>query len=348
MSDTQKRLHVVHLSYTQPRPKFSDPEEWLARVAFVSGVAEKMAEYADQTVIYNIDYKGEINREGVRYLFPGFKRRQLVLPIGFNNYIKGLKPDVVLIHGLIFPWQLIMLRWATGPRLKIIVQHHAERPFNDFRKFLFRKAEQHTSAYLFASKEQAREWNIPDQKIHEIMGTSSIFHSTKPKSGKVFLWVGDLDANKDPLMAARAFNKFSGGILYMIYQKKDLEKELEAIASSNIHLVGKVKHAAMQEWFNKADFIISTSHYEGSGIAVCEGMSCGCIPIVRNIPSFRMMTNNGSVGRLFENEEGLVDALQNEWNIEGESKKVLAHFKSELSFEANARKIMNVINNTLA
>lgn len=358
MSDTRKE-HIVHLSYTLARPEYRDPEAWLERVAFVTGVPERMTEYGRQTVIYNIHYKGEITRNGVRYLFPAFKRWQLVLPFAYNRFIKKLKPDVVLVHGLIFPWQIIMLRWIIGPSLKIICQHHAERPFRDLRKYIFRKADKYTDAYLFASKLQGEEWVKAKQissmsKVHEVMGTSSIFRPVErqPRSGRVYLWIGDLNKNKDPILMAKAFRYFGmrhdDVELYMIYQGNELEDQVRDIRGSTAsYLVGKVEHAKMQEWFNKADFIISTSHYEGSGIAVCEALSCGCIPILTNIPSFRMMTDEGRIGKLFEpgNELGLVKALEETYNIDcaKASAEVLKHFEAELSFEANARKIRNII-----
>ena len=67
----------------------------------------------------------------------------------------------------------------------------------------------------------------------------------------------------------------------------------------------------MQLWYNSADFIISGSHYEGSGVAVTEAMSCGCIPVVTDIPSFRSMTGQGKCGLLFKpgNEQDLLAAL---------------------------------------
>lgn len=360
MSDI-RREHIVHLSYTVARPAYRDPDAWLARVAFVSGVVEHMTPHARQTVIYNILYKGEVTRNGVRYLFPAFKRWQLVLPFAFNRFIKALKPDVVLVHGLVFPWQLIMLRWIMGPSLKIICQHHAERPFSDdLREFIFRRADRYISAYLFASIEQGEEWVKAGQisslsKVHEVMGTSSIFHPAERTPGpvKVYLWIGDLDGNKDPLTAVRAFRRFAARhrnvALYLIYQGTELLEEVSWIMHEAIHLVGRVEHTKMQEWFNRADFIVSSSHYEGSGIAVCEAMSCGCVPIVTDIPSFRMMTANGSIGELFipADEDDLYRALEYSVTIDlqTESKKVLRHFQQELSFEANARKIMNIINN---
>jgi len=358
MSYTHTPKRFIHLSYTLARPKYTNPESWLVRVAFVSGVPEKLVPFGNQVVIYNIHYKGEIQRNGVRYIFPGFKRWQLVFPIAYNRLIKDLEPGVVLVHGLIFPWQIIMLRKIVGPDVKIICQHHAERPFKDFRKYIFRWADKYIGAYLFASKTQGEEWVNSKQissmsKVHEIMGTSSIFYrEQKTKQGKVYLWIGDLDKNKDPLLTARAFRKFSKQHsdvqLYMIYQGSVLEEELKSIVTTNIHLVGKVEHAKMQEWFNNAGYIISSSHYEGSGIAVCEALSCGCVPILTNIPSFRMMTGNGRIGKLFEagDEPGLLSALEQSYNLDlgSESKRVMDHFQKELSFEANARKIMEVVN----
>ena len=245
-----------------------------------------------------------------------------------------------------------MLRKVVGPKVKIICQHHADKPYKDFRKYIFRQADKYVSAYLFAAKSQGEEWVKNDlissmNKVYEIMGTSSIFYPENiKKTGKVYLWIGDLDENKDPLLVIKAFNEFSRNHpeveLYMIYQQVKLD--VKAHLTPNVHLVGKVKHAKLQEWFNKASFIISTSHYEGSGIAVCEAMSCGCIPILTNIPSFRMMTGNGKIGRLFEagDENGLLTALE-ETRGSTQSQQVIDHFNTELSFEANARKIMNLI-----
>jgi glycosyltransferase involved in cell wall biosynthesis len=340
------------LSYTLARPKYTDPETWLSRVTFVSGVVEKLVPFGKQQVIYNIHYKGVIERNGVNYIFPGFKRWQLLLPFAFNRLVRSLKPDVILVHGLIFPWQIIMLRKVIGPNVKIICQHHADRPFRDFRKYFFRWADKYVAAYLFAAKEHADEWVKARQirsmsKVHEVMGMSSIFYpENKQRRGKVYLWIGDLDPNKDPLLAIKAFNKFSKQHkdvgLYMIYQEAQLD--LKEHIGSNINLVGKVEHSNLQEWFNRADYIISTSQYESAGIAVCEALSCGCFPILADIPSFRMMTGNGKIGRLFApgDEQGLLQALEETISVR-DSEKIIDHFNAELSFEANARKIMNVI-----
>lgn len=352
MSDTKKPEHIVHLSYTVPRPAYRDANEWLKRVEFINGVPEALAKYARQTVIYNIDYRGEITRNGVSYLFPAFRQWQLYLPFAFNAYVKRLQPDVVIVHGLIFPLQIIMLRMVMGPSLKIICQHHAEWPFKDVRKYLSRWADQYVGAYLFASKKQAEGWTSIS-KVHEIIGASSRFSFSGIKVESTYTWVGDLNENKNPLRVARAFAKFAKQhpdvTLYMIYPTNDLENELKETVDSTlaIHLVGKVQHSEMEKWLNKSQYIISSSFYEGSGIAVCEALSCGCIPVLSNIPSFAAMTNNFEFGLSFapDDEASLGAALERSYMLgrKSESQKALQFFQSELSFEANARKIMDVI-----
>ena len=125
----------------------------------------------------------------------------------------------------------------------------------------------------------------------------------------VFLWVGRLNENKNPLTVARAFLKFlkyqPAAHLYMIYQTTELLPELTGLLKNEsnnckaLHLVGEVQHSEMQYWYNSADYIISGSYYEGSGTAICEAMSCGCVPIVTDIPSFRAITGNGAYGLLY-------------------------------------------------
>ncbi len=360
-------MRIVHLSFTSPRPPVSDPEKWLAKVAFVNGVAEALTAYGEQTVIYNIDFRGEINRNGVRYLFPRYRKWQLTIPFSFVRYVTSLRPDVVVVHGLVFPGQVILLRRSLGSGVKIICQHHAERPYRDVRKYLAQRADRHLDAYLFSSKEQGQVWVDAGQidsldKVHVVMGTSSIFSPADKSAArarlgitarKVYLWIGDLDNNKDPLLTATAFRRYAQNhkdvALYMIFQKQDLVNQLKSVIDGDpsIHLVGRVLHAKLQDWFDSADFIISSSHYEGSGIAVCEALSCGCIPIVTNIPSFGMMTDNRSLGLSFNtgNVDELTHRLETSHNMDiaVESERVVSFFVRELSFAANAEKIVDIV-----
>jgi glycosyltransferase involved in cell wall biosynthesis len=137
----------------------------------------------------------------------------------------------------------------------------------------------------------------------------------------------------------------------MIYQSEHILAEVMDISTEfndAIQLIGKIDHRQLQTWYNAADFFISGSHYEGSGIAACEAMSCGCIPVLTNIISFRRMTGPGKCGLLYEpgNAGDLLSALlkTNEMYIENEREKTLEQFRAELSFEALSKKIETAIN----
>ena len=255
--------------------------------------------------------------------------------------------------------------------MKIIGIHHAEKPFRGLKQKLQRLADSCINAYLFTSSEFGKEWvqngNIRSpKKIYEVMEASSIFYPANRNANferlsanrhSSYLLVGGLNANKDPLTVVKAFLRFqqkhTSVRLYMIYQTEDLLQEIKKFINQYktpadvIRLIGKVPHEQLNDWYNSADFIISGSHYEGSGVAVCEAMSCGCIPVITNIISFRKMTGPGKCGLLYEpgNEEELLEALlkTSGMNIEEERAKVLQQFNEELSFDAIGQKIEQVI-----
>jgi glycosyltransferase involved in cell wall biosynthesis len=197
-------------------------------------------------------------------------------------------------------------------------------------------------------------------KLHEVMEVSSVFYpidretalaKTKISAQKNYLWVGRLNENKDPLNVIKAFLAFADHYpdanLYMLYHTEELLPEIKTLLTNHpnadkIILVGKVLNDEMLYWYNSANFIVSGSRYEGSGTAVCEAMSCGCVPVITDIHSFRSMTDNGNCGILYEpgNEQALLTALLHSQQIELNvyKQKVLDFFQETLSFKAIATK----------
>lgn len=360
-------MKIVSTSYVNTS-EFSDPLAWLDRISFHTGILEELAQNHEVNSIEQINYSGKLIRKKVTYHFVNYKKPRLYFPIQLHSYIKQLNPDIVWIHGFIFPAQLIQLKWLLGNKVKIVVQNHAEKPFSGWRKFLQQKADRHVGAYFFTSAEMGLEWvgrSIISNtaKIVEVMESSSTFKQmdrtnarsiTNVSGDPVFLWVGRLNANKDPLAVVKTFLEFifcrPSAKLYMIYHTEELLYDIEKLianAKENIQLVGRIPHGELQAWYNSADFIISGSHYEGSGVAVCEAMSCGCIPILTNIASFRKMTGNGQCGLVYEpgNREQLLSALLQtaSMDINTERERTLFQFNKELSFEAIAGKMNETI-----
>jgi glycosyltransferase involved in cell wall biosynthesis len=359
-------MRILSTSYSNAE-EFDNPENWLRRISFYTGILDELARQHDVISIERINFKGTLRRNDVQYYFMPLTGAAVLFPWRMHRFIKKQHPDLVLVHGFIFPFQIIQLRWVLGQKTKIIVQNHAERPASGLKKIFQKVADRYISAYLFTSAEMGMEWVEKriigcSKKIVEVMEVSSPFYATGKNAGQVithrsrgtfFLWVGRLNANKDPLTVVKAFINFlcfqPAAKLYMVYQAEELLPQIIDLINSNvkakeaIELLGKIPNQQMQQWYNRADFFISGSHYEGSGVAVCEAMASGCVPILTDILSFRKITGYGRCGLMYEpgNDNALLQSLlkTEEMEIEKERKKVLKQFKEELSFEAIAARI---------
>lgn len=304
------------------------------------------------------------------YYFEG-RNRFFHFPLRMYLSIKREKPDAIFLHSFIFPFQVIFLRFFISKQTKIILQHHAEKPFiNTIKRWFQKVAYSRVNAFLFSSFDLAQQYLdegiINDKnKVHEVMEGSSLFlpkdkMAARRKLGtegeNLFLWVGRLNENKDPLTVLKAFRSYkvknTDFKLYMIYGTFEMESEVKKFISengmeTNIQLVGKVQHEDLEDWYSASDYFIAASHYEGSGIAMCESMACGCIPIVTYIPSFRTMIKEGNCGYLFQpgNADELLTILLNLNFSQKEKmkKRVLEQFNNELSLKAIGRKIEGVI-----
>jgi glycosyltransferase involved in cell wall biosynthesis len=351
-------------------PAFTSPASWLKRIRAYGGILDALAETDEVVSIEQINYEGEYVNNGVKYFFRRFTKIGKYFPFKHHLFIKRQKPDVVVIQSLDFPWQVIQLRLMLGKKVKIIVHNHAEKPFTGIKKHMQKLSEHCVDAYLFASQDMGLGWikrgNLSNpKKIREVMEVSSVFSPinkqiAKQKTGirndeVVYLWVGGLDDNKDPITAVKAFLKFAltetAARLYMIFQLENLSPQVQQLLAEEpnrdaVVLVGKLDNDELLYWYNSADYFISCSHYEGSGTAVCEAMSCGCVPIVTDIQSFRMMTDKGQCGLLFEagDHSSLLAALTQSRQIDMDEmrRKVLEHYMARLSFNAIARDIRQI------
>jgi glycosyltransferase involved in cell wall biosynthesis len=360
-------MRVIFLSYHYS-PDIRSPQEWLDRIKFYIGWSECLAKEHIVIRVDQINYEGNFTHNGIQYYCIDDGKKQNYFPHKLNRFVKNLKPDVVVVSSFLFPLQVIQLRYRLGKKVKIIVQNHAEKPSAGINKYMRLYASRKVNAFLFTSSETGAEWvrkkNIDTiRKIFELVEVSSYFYpidkhyareKTRISGSPVFLWVGRLNQNKDPLTAVKAFLKFSSvqpdARLFMIYHTAELVPDINKLLHpapdrSPVVLVGKIPHSELLFWFNSADFFLSASHYEGSGTSLCEAMSCGCIPVVSDIPSFRMIGGNSSL--LFEpgNEGALLSVLQETMDLDVENKKDLAlhRFKSELSFGAISAKFQQLI-----
>lgn len=323
-----------------------------------------------EVILHSSKYQS-VQVDGVNYNGFSMKSGFFHIPFNSHRYIKSLRPDVVLVQGLVFPLQVLALRMTLGNNVKIIAQHHGGKPFtNIIKKFFLKLADKCIDGYLFTANGNAQAWFEQGViggigKCYEVLEASTFLQMHDRQQAKarlhfyddtVFLWVGRLNANKDPLTVLMGFERFctnrQGVKLYMIYQDDDMLFEVKQLIDqskqlkNNVVLVGRVSNDELAYWYSAADFFISGSHNEGSGYALIECMACGCIPVITNIPPFMAITNNGELAIMYNagDVEGLAVALQNAMHVNKlqMSENIVNHFVSKLSFKAIADNIYNI------
>jgi glycosyltransferase involved in cell wall biosynthesis len=363
-------MNIVSISYSKTA-SFTNPAEWLAQISFYTGILEELAKEHKVFSIENINYHGFYEKNHVKYYFirnSGSNR----FPLRIHQLVKTLDADVVLVNGFIFPLQIIQLKMKLGKHVKILVFHRAEKPFKGTKRILQHIAARSVDAFLFTTIALAEKWVkkmiIPKSKVREVVQASSSFRPKNKEFARqklhvagspIYLWVGRLDQNKDPVTVVKGFISFlekqPSARLYMIYQEDKLisqvKREIEGSekAKDAVILIGKKPRRELEDWYNAADFIISGSHSEGSGIAVIEAMSCGCIPVLTKIPSFIKLTA-GKCGFLYQADDvdELAEVLEKTVSVDlqEERRKTVLQFDEQLSFKSIAAKIEIVINET--
>jgi glycosyltransferase involved in cell wall biosynthesis len=110
-----------------------------------------------------------------------------------------------------------------------------------------------------------------------------------------------------------------------------------------VHLVGKVEHGELPEWFAACDLFCLPSHNEGVPNVVLEAMACG-VPVLATrvggipevVPDF--------AGVLVPAQDGpaLVAALSTALNRTWDAARIAAHAAS-FSWDANIERVMNLL-----
>jgi glycosyltransferase involved in cell wall biosynthesis len=222
-------MNFVFVSYDYD-PGYNSPQKWIIRIKGYSGVLIALAKNNQVTRITQINYKGDELYNGVNFKFVNYQDHKLRFPIKLHRLIKSLQPNVVVVHGLHNPWQVIQLRFHLDKKTKIILQNHAEKPASGLKKQMQKIADRYVDAYLFASKAMGLDWvnkgNLSSpEKIHEVMEVSSVFYpidkataraKTNAQGNNVFLWVGRLDKNKDPLNVVKP----AGPVVYDLSDRR--------------------------------------------------------------------------------------------------------------------------------
>lgn len=363
--------HVAQISFfTDPQGR--PPEQLLVDWPSLVDVAEAaVSTDVRVSVIQASTVSQTLIRNDVTYHFLQFGRAApwTQRTRAFGELIRSLRPDVCHVHGLGFPHDVLSLS-ALARGTPIVLQDHADRPPRLWRQWSWRRAFSVASGIAFCALEQARPFARAgliraQTKLYEIPESTSRFapadrDETRRALGvtgdPLVLWVGHLDDNKDPLTVLEGISAAAKVLprlkLWCCFGSAPLMREVQDRIASDlalrdrVHLMGRVPHEAVEKLMRAADMFVLGSHREGSGYSVIEALACGLPPVVTDIPSFRSLTNSGSVGALWPcgDARGLCEAIVTMAQRPKVQTRaaVRAHFDSELSFAALGRKLRSM------
>jgi glycosyltransferase involved in cell wall biosynthesis len=368
-------LHAAQISF------FNDPEGRLpAQLLDAWPTLVDVAEAASQSgirvsILQASTHSEHLVRNGVHYCFLPFGNAPSTNEDNgaFAELLRTLAPDILHVHGLGFHRDVLSLH-SLAPAIPIVLQDHANRPPR-FRRRSWRRGLSVAAGISFCALEQARPFvdaNLvrPETKLYEIPESTSRFtpgdrqearRTTGIAGDPAALWVGHLNANKDPLTVLEGISAAAGALpglqLYCCFGTAPLLHEVQdRIAADSalrgrVHLLGRVPHERIEQLMRAADIFVQGSHRESTGYSLIEALACGLPPVVTDIPSFRSITSPGPVGRLWPcgDPRALCDALR--WVAERTDftsrAAVRAHFDRELSFASLGSKLASMYEDLL-
>src|SRR5262249_4745391 len=141
---------------------------------------EHLPDNYSSVAFHGADFNQTLVRNKVRYVLHNGSNYFWAVPWGLFVKINSLRPDIVLLHGFTFAWQLLWLKRFLPGATRILVRNQAEQPFPGLKSILQRRAARHVDGFLFVSQEQTEPWRrrqiiTSRHKVFEVMEGSNSF-----------------------------------------------------------------------------------------------------------------------------------------------------------------------------
>ena len=343
----------------------TDPDALLDRYTTLTGWSRALldAGAACVSVVQRFSRDAAVTRDGTRYIF-------YVDHAAARHAVVEARPDIVHVNGLDSPAETWTLGRALPAAARMVLQDHGSQVPDErggrierhVRRVLRGAALRAADAFFFTAARQAEPWRAaaliaPRQRVYEVLEASTRLRPTDRTEARrtigvqgspAVLWVGRLNANKDPLTVLDGFERSLADLpdatLTMIYGEDDLLDDVQRrVAGSpalaaRVRLAGRVPHDRIAEYCSAADLFVLASHREGSGYALLEACACGAVPVVTSIPTFRAITANGAIGALWKPADpdacaqALVGTARQDLTLA--RTQVIEHFERSLSWRA--------------
>ena len=284
---------------------------------------------ANVSVVQRFSTGATVVRDGITYAFAKDDQPPWMstdgAPASVVDAVAGARPDVVHVNGLIFPALVGALRRALPQPVAIVAQHHGGEfpvrgsgPVGMWRRRKWRQGLAGADACSFTAADQAQAWRdagvLGAQRVVEIVEAGTRIRPVARERARaatglsgtpLIIWVGRLTANKDPLTVIDGLDAAlprlpEARVAFVFGEQMPGDRVGERIQSSavlrdRVSMIGRVPHDEIANYYGAADLFVSGSHAEGSGYALIEAMACGLVPVVTDIPPFRIIAGDAGV-----------------------------------------------------
>src|SRR5215211_724124 len=225
-------MKILHVVFSYDADLLTE-EELLKRHYTVTGCTEALQRKGVEVCVMNRFAKEiRFQKNNVRYFLfkdrlPGHVKAWH-FPLKFLINIRRSDADLVHLHNLTLSLQTLLLRLLIKKNTAIIVQHHGGTSPTGIKRLFHRLLNRVADGYFFATTKQGMEWfngKYPSHKMMPVMEGATFFNyedrddakeikcfdrsvarrKTGMSGSPVFLWVGRLDPNKDPLTVLAGF-----------------------------------------------------------------------------------------------------------------------------------------------
>jgi glycosyltransferase involved in cell wall biosynthesis len=127
----------------------------------------------------------------------------------------------------------------------------------------------------------------------------------------------------------------------------DWDRRMRAMAPKNAVITGRISDQELLSLYHRAKVYAQTSFHESFGVALAEGMSCGCVPVVTN--TFALPEVAGDTGYYAEygNVPETVEAIQKALESDN-GEKCRKRVRERFDIGIRERKLLDVIDEVVS
>ena len=119
---------------------------------------------------------------------------------------------------------------------------------------------------------------------------------------------------------------------------------MKIFTRENVKFLGKLTPGELKKYYNKTQFYLQLSNFEGFGVAICEVMLCECVPIVSDVNFLPEIIGNSGFVLRKRDKKMLIGLLEEAMSSKIEELSKLSKQRIKQEFSLKKRKEMLISN----